>query len=146
MYSQDVMLTPQSAYSCPGDVTDAPWWACHSLMAAPTTAYVLDNPSAQNTIRTETVTSINVFNVAYPLQIRWKEGDFVSSTGMAPEPKTGTTPSTTSGGNGNESSEGGLGATGTIILSTVLSVVAILVAVPSAILALRKLRAKRQAS
>lgn len=134
-----------SAYVCPDDEgLSAVWWACQSLMTSLTTAYVLNNPSDQDTLGTETVSTTRAFNVAYPLQIRWVEADFVTFPDTIRGTKTATSPgldgsnSVTAGSEGN----GGLSQTAVIALSTVLSLVAIILAVPGAILAWKKLSRK----
>lgn len=90
--SETVAYCCPSAYECPNGpdlILHAPWWACASALASKTTAYLMDNIQSQNTLGTESVTLTGDWNVAYPLQIRWKDEDLSLFT-------TGTVAATTS--------------------------------------------------
>ncbi|KAF8246420.1 hypothetical protein K440DRAFT_662175 [Wilcoxina mikolae CBS 423.85] len=120
-----------SNYMCPSDPTlIGSWWACHSLQGeTPKTAWVLDNPKDQNTVGSEIVTRTGTYNVAYPLQIRWRSSDeagFAAGSVRVPPMETQTRENSggehkTVGGNSNASLIGGLvagiGVLGFLLLS-----------------------------
>jgi hypothetical protein len=68
------------SYLCPGEPVFGGWWACQSGRESKTWAYLMDNLGAQRTLGTEVETETNRWDVAYPLQIRWKAADRVSIT------------------------------------------------------------------
>ncbi|KAH0547702.1 hypothetical protein FGG08_000191 [Glutinoglossum americanum] len=70
------------------------WHACHSALTAATTAYLMDNLHDQRTLGIETDSLVNMWHVAYPLQIRWKESD-LSAFAAATATATGNTASST---------------------------------------------------
>jgi len=94
-------------------------------MIPPTTALVLDDPTSQILVSIRTVTDINLFNIAYPLKIRWSEGD---SSAKSASPTTDTNTEATNSAVGTRTGDGGgLGRVATIVLGTVLPIFGIFV-------------------
>ena len=105
-------------------------------MVPPTTALVLDDPTSQIIVSIRTVTDINLFNIAYPLQIRWSEGD---SSAKSASPTTDTNTEATNPAVGTGTGDGD-GDERNQVLTVVLTIVGICLAIPSAVVAWKKLR------
>jgi hypothetical protein len=152
-------------YLCPADPplnTDGPWWACASAAGSITTAFVMDNLFDQSTITTEILTDTGTYDVAYPIQIRWKEGDLritVPATGSiatttsalsniiitsAPVGASSTEDlATSSSVASSDNGGGGLSNAASIAIGTVIPALALILAVPTFYLAVKKMRKRK---
>ncbi|KAH6886934.1 hypothetical protein B0T10DRAFT_575324 [Thelonectria olida] len=87
------------SYRCPGANPDGIFWACMSLLSTSTEVVVMDDITNQETLSTRKFTlspgMSNSWQVAYPIQIRWRAVDFQADTSTTAASETGIATSLT---------------------------------------------------
>lgn len=124
-------------YNCPDPSSGGIYGFCGSALSTSTSVTVLDNVFQQNVLSTRIWTLPTElaysWQIAYPIQVRWKSGDFDPAKKTSTDPSTESTSSPKTSDTSHSSSGGGDGLSKGAIAGIVVGVVVFLLLVAALI-------------